>query len=66
MVDTDKYTLMALDALARKDLREASDLFKLAEKDIARSPELRILAEITDLLLAVKAELTAAPEKAAH
>jgi len=55
--DTAKAYYRALQALREKDYRAAAGFLKTAENQFADRPELRILREATELLLAVKDEI---------
>jgi hypothetical protein len=53
---SDEYKL-ALQAIRNKDYSAASAFFKSVENQFADSDEFRILAETTELMLAVKEEI---------
>jgi hypothetical protein len=55
--NVDKAYFRALQALRDKDYRAAAGFLKSAENQFADKPELRILREMTELLLAVKDEI---------
>ncbi|MEW5923567.1 MAG: hypothetical protein AB1746_06230 [Candidatus Zixiibacteriota bacterium] len=55
--DADKAYYRALQALKEKDYRAAAGFLKNAENQFAEKPEIRILSEATELLLAVKDEI---------
>lgn len=55
--DAEKAYYRALQALKEKDYRAAAGFLKTTENQFAERPELRILSEATELLLAAKDEI---------